>query len=67
MGIAVSDWRLARSTSQEGALGVVSGTSINSVLARRLLEALERGDTRTVVNDLRELRPIVRLLVLNYG
>lgn len=36
MGIAVSDWRLARSTSQEGALGVVSGTSINSVLARRL-------------------------------
>jgi len=36
MGIAVSDWRLARATSREGALGVVSGTAINSVLARRL-------------------------------
>jgi len=36
MGIAVSDWRLARATSLEGALGVVSGTAINSVLARRL-------------------------------
>ena len=36
MGIAVSGWNLARATSQQGALGVVSGTSINSVLARRL-------------------------------
>lgn len=36
MGIAVSDWRLARATSLEGAMGVVSGTAINSVLVRRL-------------------------------
>ena len=35
--------------------------------ARRLVDAVNRGDMRTVVNDLRELRPIVRMLVLNYG
>jgi NAD(P)H-dependent flavin oxidoreductase YrpB (nitropropane dioxygenase family) len=36
MGAAVSDWRLARSVSQPGQLGVVSGTAIAVVLARRL-------------------------------
>jgi nitronate monooxygenase len=36
MGAAVSDWRLARSVSQLGQLGVVSGTAIAVVLARRL-------------------------------
>lgn len=36
MGIAVSDWKLARSVSQLGQIGVVSGTGINSVLIRRL-------------------------------
>ncbi len=36
MGAAVSDWRLARSVSQLGQLGVVSGTAIAVILARRL-------------------------------
>ncbi len=36
MGVAVSDWRLARAVSSEGQLGVVSGTGIDAVLARRL-------------------------------
>ena len=36
MGAAVSDWRLARSVSRLGQLGVVSGTAIAVVLARRL-------------------------------
>jgi len=36
MGVAVSDWRLARAVSQAGHLGVVSGTAMDSVLARRL-------------------------------
>lgn len=36
MGIAVSNWVLARAVSQKGELGVVSGTSMNSVLVRRL-------------------------------
>jgi len=36
MGIGVSNWRLARAVSKLGALGVVSGTALDQVLARRL-------------------------------
>ncbi len=36
MGIAISDWRLARAVSRAGQLGVVSGTGIETVFARRL-------------------------------
>lgn len=36
MGIAVSDWRLARAVSRLGELGVVSGTALGMVFARRL-------------------------------
>lgn len=36
MGVAVSNWRLARSVSQLGQLGVISGTLLAVVLARRL-------------------------------
>ncbi|MEI8196321.1 MAG: nitronate monooxygenase, partial [Phycisphaerae bacterium] len=36
MGVGVSDWRLARAVSQLGQLGVVSGTGLGVVLARRL-------------------------------
>lgn len=36
MGIAVSGWRLARAVSKTGQLGVVSGTALDTVLARRL-------------------------------
>lgn len=46
MGIAVSDWRLARAVSQAGQLGVVSGTAINSVMIRRLQMGDQGGHTR---------------------
>lgn len=36
MGAAVSDWRLAKAVSRTGQLGVVSGTAIDTILARRL-------------------------------
>jgi nitronate monooxygenase len=36
MGVAVSGWELARAVSLMGQLGVVSGTAIDTVLARRL-------------------------------
>ncbi len=36
MGVGVSNWRLARAVSQEGQLGVVSGTILDNVFARRL-------------------------------
>lgn len=40
MGVGVSGWRLARAVAQAGQLGVVSGTALDVVLARRL----QRGD-----------------------
>ncbi len=36
LGVAVSDWRLARTVSMLGQLGVVSGTAIDQVMIRRL-------------------------------
>ena len=36
MGVAVSSWPLARAVSRRGQLGVVSGTGIDTVVARRL-------------------------------
>lgn len=40
MGVAISNWRLARAVSSLGHLGVVAGTALDQVLARRL----EDGD-----------------------
>ena len=40
MGVAVSGWPLAKAVSQQGQLGVVSGTLMSVVLARRL----QQGD-----------------------
>lgn len=36
MGVAISDWKLARAVSRAGQFGVVSGTAIEVVCARRL-------------------------------
>src|SRR6185503_7242082 len=46
MGIGVSNWRLARAVSRQGQLGVVSGTSIDTVLVRRLQDGDPGGHVR---------------------
>jgi nitronate monooxygenase len=46
MGIAVSNWELARSVSMLGQLGVVSGTAVDSVLVRRLQDGDPEGHVR---------------------
>ena len=46
MGAGVSNWRLARAVSQSGQLGVVSGTALDVILARRLQEGDPGGDLR---------------------
>jgi nitronate monooxygenase len=46
MGAAVSSWRLARAVSQLGQLGVVSGTALDSILARRLQDGDPGGHMR---------------------
>jgi nitronate monooxygenase len=46
MGVAVSNWRLARTVSRLGELGVVSGTFLAVILARRLAEGDPGGHMR---------------------
>jgi len=46
MGVGVSDWRLARAVSAQGALGVVSGTALDTVMARRLRQGDQGGHMR---------------------
>jgi NAD(P)H-dependent flavin oxidoreductase YrpB (nitropropane dioxygenase family) len=46
MGVAVSNHRLARAVAMTGHLGVVSGTAIDLVLARRLQDGDPSGEMR---------------------
>lgn len=46
MGVGVSDWRLARAVAKTGQLGVVSGTALDAILARRLQLGDPSGDIR---------------------
>ena len=46
MGVAVSNWRLARAVSMRGQLGVVSGTALDTVFVRRLQDGDPGGHMR---------------------
>jgi nitronate monooxygenase len=46
MGVAVSGWRLAQAVSSLGQLGVVSGTALDQVFARRLQDGDPGGHMR---------------------
>ena len=47
MGAGISDWRLARAVSRLGQLGVVSGTALDAILARRLQNGDPGGHMRS--------------------
>jgi len=51
MGVAVSSWQLARAVSQTGQLGVVSGTALDVVIARRLQDGDVGGHLRRALED----------------
>lgn len=51
MGAAVSSWPLARAVAQTGQLGVVSGTGLDAVLARRLQLGDPGGHIRRALED----------------
>ena len=67
MGAGISDWRLARAVSSQGQLGVVSGTALDAILARRLQDgdpgghmrrALDRFPSRPIAD--RDLEHVLR-------
>jgi len=60
MGIAISNWRLARAVASAGQLGVVSATAIDSVFVRRLQDhgvdealraVLDKFPVQSIVED----------------
>ncbi len=50
MGAGVSDWRLANAVSRTGQLGVVSGTALDVILARRLQDGDPGGHMRRAMD-----------------
>lgn len=50
MGVGVSNWRLARTVSSLGQLGVVSGTALDRVLIRRLQDGDPGGHMRQALD-----------------
>lgn len=50
MGAGISDWRLANAVSRRGQLGVVSGTALDQILARRLQDGDPGGDLRRALD-----------------
>ena len=50
MGVAVSNWRLARAVSLREQLGVVSGTALDTVLIRRLQDGDPGGHMRRAMS-----------------
>ena len=50
MGVAVSSWKLANEVSRRGQLGVVSGTALDAVLARKLQDGDAGGHVRRAMD-----------------
>ncbi|MBT3321435.1 MAG: nitronate monooxygenase [Anaerolineae bacterium] len=51
MGVAISDWKLAKSVSKEGQLGVISGTGIHLIMIARLMEGDIGGHVRRALSN----------------
>jgi len=66
MGIAVSNWHLANVVSRMGQLGVVSGTALDQVLARRLQDGDLKGDIRRALHSFPVPRITQRILETFY-
>jgi nitronate monooxygenase len=65
MGVAISDWRLARAVSQLGQLGMVSGTGIAFVLANRLARGDLEGHVRRALSNI-PLPEVVQTILDRY-
>jgi nitronate monooxygenase len=62
MGIGVSNWKLARAVSLTGQLGVVSGTVLDNILARRLQRGDPGGDMRRALEHFPNRDMALRIL-----
>lgn len=62
MGVAISNWKLARTVSQLGQLGVVSGTGIARVFISRLMDGDMGGHVRRALEHFPFQESVKRLL-----
>ena len=62
MGVAVSDWRLAKTVSELGYLGVVSGTGLGTILIGRLRGGDPGGHIRRALSQFPFQEPVQRIL-----
>lgn len=62
MGFAISDWHLASTVSKLGQLGVVSGTALDAVLARKLQSGDPDGHVRRALASFPFPRIVKRVL-----
>lgn len=51
MGVAISNWRLAKAVAQAGQLGVISGTGLSRVLISRLMDGDPGGHMRRALQS----------------
>ncbi|MGE0132572.1 MAG: nitronate monooxygenase [Blastocatellales bacterium] len=66
MGVAISDWRLAKAVSQLGQLGVVSGTGLNRILTSRLGDGDFAGHVRRALSHFPLPEPVQNILQRYY-
>jgi len=62
MGVGLSNWKLARQVSLGGQLGVVSGTALDAVVARRLQDGDEGGHIRRALSHFPDPEMAARVL-----
>ena len=62
MGVAISDWNLARTVSMHGQMGIVSGTGISHVMIARLMEGDIDGHTRRALSHFPFQGPVRHIL-----
>ena len=62
MGVAISDWNLAKSVSMAGHMGVVSGTGIGPVMIGRLMGGDREGHIRRALSHFPFQEPVRRIL-----
>ncbi len=62
MGVAISDWNLARAVSMQGHLGIVSGTGVGPVMTSRLMKGDIGGNVRRALSNFPFQEPVRRII-----
>ena len=62
MGVAISDWNLARAVSMQGQMGVVSGTGIYLIMIGRLMDGDLDGHVRRALSNFPFQESVQRIL-----